>query len=466
MPLSLPDPVEYAVKRFRTDGMNLDYDRYRRYLNGDHPLQFAGPKYRSAFGSLFEAFAYDRTNMVVNAHVDRLKVTGFTARNKGVGKRAQELWDRNSMDKRENDLEREYFGMGDGYVIVEKHPVTGRVNIWPNKAANMRVYYSDEQPGEIEFAVKAWLLNTGYLRLNIYRRGFIDKYITVNRAPAGMPMSTKAFERYEVADEPWPVPTGIVDTVPVFHIANDAWTGEYGVSELKHVIPLQNALNKAVTDLLVAMETGAFPQRAILGVDPGPEPDAASVAKMQRYELGIDRILEVVGQNAKIAEFQAIALAQFIASAEFLDTTISRVTRVPVHWLKMTGDFPSGTALRMAESPYISKLENRQSGSGEVIGNIQAYALRLDGVADPGEVTPVWKSAAPRSIEEEMELALQKQSLGIPLEYILRGVSDIEDTDIPKIIALKEAAVKDAMRSFDAGRVPAGFADEDEGQAA
>lgn len=460
--LSLPDPVEYAVKRFRTDGQNETYAQYRRYLEGIHPLQFAAPKIKTAFGNLFEAFAYDRTNMVIDAHADRLKVTGFTAKNTDAAKRAQAIWDDNHMDKREGEIEAEAFGMGDGYVIVDKHPITGMVNIWPNEAQNVRVYYSDEQPGEIEFAVKAWMLETGYMRLNIYRKGYIDKYISANKAPSGMPMSAKAFERYEIAGEENPMPTGVADTVAVFHIGNNARTGRYGVSELRHVIPLQNALNHVMSTLIVAVESGAWPQKVILGVDPGPEPDASSLDKIRRFEMGWDRILEVIGANAKVAEFQAVALAPFIAVADFFDTTISRVSRVPVHWIQMTGTPPSGEALRIAESPFIGKIEDRQVAFGEVDGNIMQYALRLDGVADPGEITPIWRSAAPRSIEEETELALQRQALGIPLEFLLKGISDIEDTDIPKIIALKDAAAAEARRAFDAGVVAPGFSDEED----
>lgn len=458
------DPIEYATKQFRADGRNLRYARYRDYLDGKHELQFASPKYQSAFGNLFAAFAYDRTNTVVDAHADRLKVTGFTSKEEGVQELAQELWDANSMDRREGEVENEAFGMGDGYLIVERHPRTGQTMIWPNDAQNIRVHHSGEIPGEIDFAVKAWKVDNDYMRLNVYRPGFVDKFISTMRAPSGMPMSPKAFERYVIAGELNPMPLNVPGIVPVFHVANNARSGQYGKSELQHVIPLQNALNKSVTDLIVAMETGAFPQRAILGVDPGPAPDPKSVSKLQRFELGMDRILEVIGANAKIAEFQAIALAQFIASAEFFDTTISRVTRIPVHWLTMTGTPLSGVAYRIAESPFTSKIEDRQISVGEVYGNAMEYALRLDGFGDPGEITPIWKSAAPRSIEEEMELALQKQSLGLPLEYILKGVSEIEDTDIPAIIDLVDAAKAQAQRVFDSGAIPAGFgnAEEDE----
>lgn len=462
MPLSLPDPIEYAVKRFRNDGQNERYALYRDYLDGNHPLQFASPKYESAFGNLFEAFAYDRTNMVVDAHADRLRIVGFDGR---AAAKVQAIWDANSMKRREGEIEAEALGEGDAYIIVEKHPETGKVNIWANDAENVRVYYSDEDPGKIEFAVKAWRIETGYMRINVYLPGRVEKYISGQKAHSGMPMSAKNFERYELDGEPWPMPTGIDDMVPVFHVPNNARTGRYGVSELRHVIPIQNALNKTLTDLMVAMEMGAYPQKVILGVQPPPygtDEDAASQAKLNRFELGIDRILEIIGDNARIAEFQAVALAQFIATAQFFDTAVSRVTRVPVHWLSMSGDFPSGQALRTAESPFVGKIEDRQDAFGEVFGNAMQYALRLDGVADPGEITPIWKSAAPLSMEDELELAMMKQTLGLPMEWVLKGLSFVDETDIPNIVELADRKAAEAIRAFDRGAIPPGIDDDAE----
>ena len=43
---------------------------YRRYLEGNHDLQYATQKFRQAFGRLFDTFAYNRCATVVDAHAD------------------------------------------------------------------------------------------------------------------------------------------------------------------------------------------------------------------------------------------------------------------------------------------------------------------------------------------------------------------------------------------------------------
>ncbi|MBA2468438.1 MAG: phage portal protein, partial [Chloroflexia bacterium] len=454
MVTTLPDAIEWTIKGLKSDGLNQQYHRYDRYLRGKHPLQFATAKYQSAFGQLLQALAYDRTNMIVDALADRLQVIGFTGKGT-AGKEALALWDANSMDRREGEVETEALGKGDAYLIVEKHPRTGKVHYWPNDADRCRIFYSEEEPGQTEFGTKFWKLDSGYMRLNVYRRDRIEKYISRTKITSGVPTSAKVFEEFKVDGEAWPVMLDVTDTVPMFHIGNNARTGGYGQSELLHALPMQDALNKTLGDLMVAMELGAFPQKVILGVDrlpPAQTPEGEEARKkLNEFELGMDRILTVIGQNARIAEFQAVALAQFIATAEFFDKTISRVTRVPVHYLSMTADFPSGTAERLAETPFVAKIENRQRARGEIYGNASAYGLRLNGVADPGEITPVWKSAAPLSIEEELDMAMKQRGIGVPLEYVLKGISTIEKTDIPKIITMVARSREEAARAFNSG---------------
>jgi len=462
---TLPDPIEWTIKGLKSDNLNVQYHRYGRYLAGKHPLQFATPKYQSAFGQLLQALAYDRTNMIVDAMADRLQVVGFTGKGTS-GKDAMDLWDANAMDRRQGEVETEALGKGDAYLIVEKHPVTGKVHYWPNDADRCRIFYSEEEPGVTEFGTKFWKLESGYMRLNVYTRSEIRKYISRSKVNSGVPTSAKVFEEFKVDGEEWPIKLDVTDTVPIFHIGNNAKTGGYGVSELLHALPMQDALNKTLGDLMVAMEFGAFPQKVLLGVDrlpPIESPEGVEARKkLREFELGIDRILTVIGNNAKIAEFQAVALAQFIATAEFFDKTISRITRVPVHYLSMNSDFPSGTAERLAEAPFVAKIENRQRARGELYGNASAYGLRLNGSADPGEITPVWKSAAPLSIEEELDSAMKRRSIGIPLEFILKGISDIEEDDIPKIIQMVHRSREEAARAFNAGALTPAIDDDEE----
>ncbi len=459
------DPLAWAIKAFR-DGQNERYETYQQYLAGNQPLAFATDKFVSAFGRLFREFAYNRCEMVVDAHADRLQVAGFAAKTDAIAQRAQDIWDANLMDVNEGHVYTEAFGAGDAHVYCGLHPGGKGVHVWVQQAANVRVHFDEDVPGEIDLAAKYWLAEDGRGRLNIYFAGRIEKYVTRNKAPSGIPTSTGGFQPFEIVGEDWPMPLNVLDRVPVFHFANNGLTNAYGVSELRNVVPLQDAINKTLMDMLIAMEFAAFPQRVIINVD---DSEAETQESIKRFQTGIDRILTLYGvsdgKQPSIAEFSAANIAQYLAVAEFWDKAVSRVTKVPVHYLSLTGDFPSGRALRIAEGPFLSKLEDRQRAFGNVWSSVMEYAVRLSGMdVESGTLRVNWKSAAPLSEEDQLDRALQRDMIGIPFESNLKMLG-YEPGQIEEILALKDAAVKEAQRVFDRGAVPAGFNEEEESAA-
>lgn len=438
--MTLPtDGVKWAVDAFK-DARNLRYSTYASYLDGIQPLSFASVKFRSAFGQLFEAFAYNRCSSVVDAHADRLRVTGFGADDPTIAQAAQDLWDANRMDVREGQVEVDQLALGDAYVIAEVHPVRGDVQYWAQDPRMVRVHYGDDAPGALDLGTKVWYDDERYCHLNLYFRDRIEKYISSNRAPSGVPASAASFRLVEIAGETNPVPLAVTDTVPIFHFANNGRTNAYGVSELRPILPLQDAINKTLMDMLVAMEFAAFPQRVLIGVE-ADDPD--SIEKLARFQAGIDRILTLFAADAKLGEFSAVNIAQYLSVAEFWDTAISRVSKVPVHYLGMNGTFASGRALRIAETPFTAKIEDKQRSAGQAWSDVQTYGLRLQGKdVAPGAIRVNWASAAPLSDEDKLDIAVEKQGIGFPFEAILRE-SGYEPKQIADIMQEKRQQLAD-----------------------
>ena len=61
--------------------------------------------------------------------------------------------------------------------------------------------------------------------------------------------------------------------VPVVPLANKPGLLRGGESDLKPAMPIQNAINKLCTDMLVASEYGAFRQRVLTGVEVPRDPE-------------------------------------------------------------------------------------------------------------------------------------------------------------------------------------------------
>ena len=444
----IDDPVAWAIAAFR-DGRNILYDKYESYIIGDQPLSFASPKFESAFGRLFSEFAYNRCEMAVDAHADRLQIAGFSADDDAIATAAQFAWDSNRMDTREGHMYRDAFGLGDSYVIVEKNPRTNKVLYWVNQPQSMRVHWNDDAPDTIDLAAKYWLDDDEHGNLTIYLPGEIRKYITRTRAKSGIPRSPSMFDRREVEGETWPLKLDVPDQVPVFHVPNNGRTSAYGVSELRSVLPLQDALNKTVMDMMVAMELVAFPQRVMIGVDAPQTPEEE--AMVRAFEGGMTRLWTMANDNGKIAEFSAANIAQFIAVADYFDKAISRVTKIPYHWLGMSSEAESGRARRVSESPFVVKIEDRQKGFGYTVSEVQRYGLRLQGMdVKPGEIRVNWNSAESVSDEDVLDMQITKKAVGYPFVSILRE-SGYEPEQIDTIMQEAREASDAAAMMFSRG---------------
>lgn len=445
------DALEWAVAATNDGNLATRYDKYAAYYDGDHDLSFASPKYETAFGRLFRNFSYNRCAAVVDAHADRLFVESFDCAEESddaVEEAARLIWQANRMDRRQDEVYTESLMMGDAYLLVWPDPETGMPTLWPQRARDVRVRYSDETPGLVTMASKAWRTDDDRIRLNVYLPDRIERYVTDGTRKPGQPLEARLFVAWD-GDRTGPVVANPYGTVPMFAFANNARTGEMGRSELRDILPLQNALNKSLMDLMVTQEFAAFSQKVIIGIETDPDPYASAdpiaaagnEQQLRNFALGVDRILTIADPAAKIAEFSAAALQQFTEVAEAWDTRISRTSKVPVHYLSLSGSFPSGRALRTAEAPFVAKLEDRQRAFGNVWEDAMRLALRIAGVQPPmGEFSVVWRSAAPMAEEDSWDIVLQMVAAGIPVEVAVKEELGWDDDQVMRLAGALESA--------------------------
>lgn len=453
VPQQVPGDVQNitaALRQFK-DRLRA-YMLYREYANGEHRLAFATNKFRNAFGSLFRAFADNLCPSVVNAVVDRLTVTGFAVEDgpASIAQDAWAVWQANRMDRRAREIHKEALTSGDAYAIVWPD-AQGNVTIYPNDAANVTVHYDPETPGRVLWAAKAWQTDDKRLRLNLYYPDRIEKYITRSKVQS-LPDNANAFEQYKPAGEEWPLPNPY-DQVPVFHFANDARVGQFGRSELADVVPLQDALNKAVADMLVAMEYVALPQRWATGLEVELD-DTGQPKAPGGFLSGAERVWAVGAPDAKFGQFAAADLSQFLAVQEKFRQEIATVSRTPLHFIiPPAGQWPSGEALRSAESAFLEKVLDRQVAFGNVWEDAIRFALKVAGKADAA-LSCQWKDPTPRVALEVAQIALIKQQLGVSQERILQelGYSPQEVEQITRE-AEEEAdeAASAAARAYNQG---------------
>ena len=377
--------------------------RPRDYYEGRHPLAFATEKFREAFGAKLKELADNLMPVIVDTPADRLEVAAFKTGRAAPDEVAREIWRRNRMEVRAGQVHQDAFVDGNAYVIVWPDPREPQMPIfYPNRAAVMAIRYDEEQPGYIVRAAKAWQQEDGRSRLTLYYADRVEKYVTRGKAEGGVDMHASHYEPLEVEGEPWPLPHPF-EKVPVFHFANRAGIGEMGRSELVEAIPLADVLNKTLCDRIVAQEFYAFNQRYAIGLDP---------AEMEKAKVRPGGIWATPNTSAKFGEFQASDIGRYAELAESDRKEIARVSRTPLHYFTLEGNFPSGESQKTADGPLLSKVRKRQAAWGMVWADAMRLALTMAGASER-DVETVWANTEPRSEKEELQKAVLKRELDV-----------------------------------------------------
>ncbi|MBA2708770.1 MAG: phage portal protein [Gemmatimonadaceae bacterium] len=441
--------AEWALAAL-TNERRTAYAKARDYYGGNQNLTFATEKFLSVFGTLFRELADNLCAPVVDSLTDRLRIVDWTSStDASLLDPARRIWRRNRMRSRANELHREATLTGDGYLVVDwsiddaGRPVGGSAAVWPQKAEQVTVEYSTTEPGKIARAARAWDDEEG-TRVNVYLPDRIEKYLQKMPDPGPAWISANA----------WLPPTAVAPaaitflaavenpygTVPVFHFPNKRLY-EPGVSQLVDVMPLQDALNKALCDMLVAMEFSAFPQRWATGIDVGPT-GADGKPLSPPFDYGNDRMLTVTEIEAKFGAFPTADLRQYVEVLENARAEIARVSGTPLHYLFITrGDFPSGEAMKSAEARFTRALEDRQDSWGDSWADVMRLALRIEGeqaAADPDtDIAAEWEDAAPHSDGMLNDRLRVEKELGVPERWLFKKLG-YSDTDVDEMLVETE----------------------------
>jgi len=407
--------VNQSYVLWATEALNSElqsFVRYEDYYLGDHPLEFATDRWKEVFGNVFEQFADNWCQVVVDAMVQRLEIIGWRSEDDdSLAKLAEEIWDDNELEVEEDDLHTQTAVKGDGYLIVWPDPEDeSRIQIFYNDATQVAVQYDPANRRRIARATKRYDQLDGTRWLCIYLPDQIQKWV--------IPSSFSDIQILMVSEGWESVPSGwqLAETianptgqVPVFHFKNRALGSTHGVSELKSVIPVQNTVNKLMMDMMVGSEFGSYRQKYIAG---GGQPKDG-------WKAGAMRLWATTDPNAKFGEFGQIDLEPLVRAIDLAVGHIAKITQTPLHYLRSSGDMPSGEALKTSESGLVKKCRARQKAWGSSWSKAMTYAVGLQqGDKPQSPVFPVWESPETRHVLEQAQTAQLKSILGIPLTQL------------------------------------------------
>jgi hypothetical protein len=398
-------------------------ERYDAYYRGEHRLAFATEKFRKAFGSLFEEFADNWCELVVDAVDERLDVEGFRIPTDDPNDEdpqkadadAWEMWQRNRLDAESQMGHVEALIGEQSYGLVwfgEQKKGWPTITIeHPNE---MIVEESAENRHVRAAALKRWSdgsteFATLYLPTEIFK---------FERSAKRRPNAETRWVQREIANEQWPLPNPL-GVVPVVPLPNRPRLLAPGESELRKVVPLQDATNKLVADMMVASEYTAFRQRWATGLELPKDPETGKPIEGS-FKQAMDRFWYSDSENTKFGEFEGTDLQRYVYAIEMLVQHIASQTRTPPHYFYLKGSFPSGESIKSAETGLVAKTRRKARYFGEGWEEIIRLGFKTmgDKRADAFALETIWADPESRTEGEHIDAVLKRQALGVPLEQL------------------------------------------------
>lgn len=404
-----------------------------RYYAGLQPLAFLSPEARKALGDRFGRLATNLPRLAVTSLAERLRVTGFS------GADVWTDWLRNDMDQESPIAHREALLLGNSFVIVWADQL-GRPKVTIESAKQVAVL-TDPGTRRITAAVKRWETKTT-TEATVF---LADEIIRLRAEQTGA--TVNGFKVVDQIDNP-------LGVVPVVRLRNGDRLLDDGVSEITDLVPLVDALNKLLTDMMVTSEYVGRPRRWATGIELEEEDVLDDEGNPTGETEAVNPIPEgnraMISENdtAKFGQLEAANLDGYSSAVDVLLGQIMAVSALPAHYIGQLSDTPaSADALRAAEASLTARAESRQAAFGRAWEDVARLIVGVRDGADPQQVDVrvTWADAATRSIAQEADAVVKLYQSGlIPVSYALKRLG-YSDTEVTEIAAARRADSLNSM---------------------
>lgn len=404
--------------------------KYLEYYDGEQDLSFASERFKEHFGGLFKELAVNICGVIVQAMVERMKVQGISiptpasegedAPQMAYDKDAWAMWQRNALDAHSQEHHTQTATTGYGYATVWGDTADKAV-ITVEDPLQMIVAYGSSSPRRRSAALKRWIDEwTGYEFATLYLPDSIHRF----KSTVASQQVTGTYT-YQT-DVTW-VPRGdestsVIDNplgiVPVVEFLNDPTVRGQGRSELQAIIPIQDAINKLVCDMLLASEFAAWPQRVLMGVEPLTGEDGKPIAP---FKASIERVWTLANPDAKATQFAAADLKNYVEAGESLLQQAAFISRTPRHYFTQSGQSPSGDALKSSETGLVAKVKDREVPHSESYEELFRLGFLVEGKKEKAAAWDAeikWKDPEYRTEGELTDAVIKQHGAGlIPWEF-------------------------------------------------
>ena len=420
------------------------YNLLWRYYDGDQPLVYSVETLSEVFRRTGVTFNENWCAVVVDSVIERVQLMSLTVLNSdSLSTALMDIMLAAEIDLEDDPIHLATLVCGEAFLIAWKSE-DEQLEAYYNAPRLCHIEYDSNNPHEKLWAAKMWQDGPWYLTLYYPER--IEYYDTKGNDVT----SYKAFRLRDDEQNPADNPYGVI---PVFHFRRDR---RLIASELVNVIPIQDAVNKLIADMMVAAEFGAFKQRWIISNSD------TDVLKNKPNEIWNIPAGDGVGQQVSVGQFEAPALKNYIESIASKVNSISAISRTPHHYFFSSGGVPSGEALIALEAPLNKKALRLAAILGRTWQRVAQFLLLLQGVSvDVQDIEAIFEpvqTVQPRTEAEIREINVRS---GVPLETTLRmqgwtqeQIEQMRDDRIQEQADAQNSLAKALLtqqRQFDAG---------------
>ncbi|MEU6704732.1 phage portal protein [Streptomyces wuyuanensis] len=398
------------------------------YYDGRHQrMVFSQEKHRNAFGQLFGNWSDNFCGLIVDSVNERMFIDGFQMTDEpGGDKDARNIWQRNHLDSEANAAHLDAMIAGESYAVVWGDKA-GEPVISIESAEHVIVQYKPGSRYEIEAAAKFYTDDWGRDHVTLW-------------LPEGVYTGTGltgAWGDYKRAPNP-------LREVPVVPISNRSRLNGSVTSDLAVVIPLADAINKTVSDALVASEYAAWPQRYVTGLEI-QEDEAGN--PIEPFRVAVDKLLQAESPDVKFGQFEAANLANYVTLVNMLVQHMASISRIPFHYFLLNGGTaPSGESITAAEAGLIAKTRERMLHFGEAWERVMRLAFKVlkDKRAEAFGAEVIWRDPENRTEAQHMDALLKLQLIGVPRDQLLSDAG-YTPQQIERFRSMRDQDAKDEM---------------------
>lgn len=436
--MAIIDPVEMAYLDWLVQQMEADEESIleaRNYYNGVQE-DFLTARVREFLGVHDDnPFTLNVCETVVTAVANVLNVTGFdtgeTPTQEGVKPQAvwaADIWRKNKMDSLQDVVHEFALADRETFVIVEWDPEQE----FPRLVHNQRfidvaaggdgmgvwmVYENDDIYQRPLYAVKQWVETTWTntlprtsMRRTVYYPDRIERFIYNN-----------GWKRFDQEDVPWPQPhvdkQGNPLGLPVIHYKNKGYRAEHWKA-----IPMQDAINKTLVDILGANDLTAFKSFFAFGFMPTTDGKELKADGSNALTIGpavINGVANKTPDQAMLQEIEGADNKHLMDELIQLVTLTAQITDMPVSRFVITAQVAAEGTIKAQNDALEKKGEDRRGLFGDAWSQVMDMARKYDnlygnaGLDEEIEFQPLWKHD--RTLDE---LQAKSQALSIPQEQI------------------------------------------------